>query len=92
MNENDEWLHSPTLVMGTGNPWVFFTLSLLVSVCTHTHESWVRVLTGFTMGMGMGMGMGFLQINIMFVFKILRTRTTFYIVVRVLFMLHDIAM
>ena len=82
--------------MGMGNPWVFFTLSLPVSVCTRTHESWVRVLTGFAMGMGVGiipkgMGMGFLQINIMFVFKILRTRTTFYIVVRVLFMLRDIA-
>ena len=37
-----------------GNPWVFFTLSLPVSVYTRTHESWVRVLTGFRVGTGMG--------------------------------------
>jgi hypothetical protein len=39
-----------------GNPWVFFTLSLPVSICTRTHKAWVRVLTGFGLGTGI-MGM-----------------------------------
>ena len=60
------------LVMDTGNPWVIFTLSLPVSISTRTHESWVRVLTGFPLGTGMGiiprdMGMDFLLIYIMFI-------------------------
>ena len=33
------------LVMGTGNPWVFFTLSVPVSVFTRTHRAWVRIGT-----------------------------------------------
>ena len=39
-----------SLVKDMGNPWVFFTLSVPVSVHTHTHDAWVQVYTGFNMG------------------------------------------
>ena len=60
--------YSIWIVLDMGNPWVFLTLSLPVSVCTRTHVSWVRVLTGFPLGTdkGMqsaGMGMGLLLHN-----------------------------
>jgi hypothetical protein len=42
------------VVMGTGNPWIFFGLPVPVSVCTRTHVPWVQVSTGFPLGTGMG--------------------------------------
>ena len=42
------------VVNDMGNPWVFFTLSVPVSICTHTHDTWVQVLVGFTLGTDMG--------------------------------------
>jgi hypothetical protein len=49
------------LVIDTGNPWVFLGVSVPISVCTHTHEAWVWVLTGLPLGTDMGtvpMGVG----------------------------------
>ena len=48
------WDAVVVVVLDMGNPWVFFTLSLPVSVCTRTHVSWVRVHAGFPLGTGKG--------------------------------------
>ena len=48
-------------MIDTGNPWVFLTLSVPVSVSTHTHKAWVRVQTGLALGTDRGtvpMGVG----------------------------------
>ena len=50
--------------MGTGNPWVFFTISIPVSVHIRTHRAWVRILTDMITDMDRGTipkgeGMGF---------------------------------
>ena len=59
-NDNDNQIYQLVLTPQThvvndmGNLWVKFTLSVPVSVCTHTHDTWVWILTGFCMGMGKG--------------------------------------
>jgi hypothetical protein len=42
------------VVLDMGNPWVNITLSLPVSVCTHTHDTWVRICTGLSKDTDMG--------------------------------------
>jgi hypothetical protein len=42
------------VVIDMGNPWVVLGLSVPISVCTHTQEAWVWVLTGFPLGTDMG--------------------------------------